>query len=290
MIYNLWLHSVAIASKDKHQLLEQFKDAKAIFDLSEEQLRAIGCTQNQQEKLIGAKRNLPEIEKQYHQMKEEGIEVIFLDEANYPKRLAQIDNPPLVLFAKGDSSILHKNTLAIVGSRKCSEYGFETAKKIAYDLTEYDMVIASGMARGIDEAGHKGCLEKGQTIAVLGTGVNVCYPKQNSGLYQQILEKGCIVSEYFPNTTAKPYQFPERNRIISGLSLGTIIVEAEARSGSLITAQLALEQGREVFAVPGNIYSALSQGTNGLIQEGAKLIQSAEDVLQEIICQIEGLK
>ena len=142
-------------------------------------------------------------------------------------------------------------------------------------------VVVSGMARAIDEGAHIGALKQGQAVAVLGTGVDRCYPAQNRKLYEQVLQQSCVLSEFLPGTEALPFHFPMRNRIISGMSLGTVVVEAEIKSGSLITAQLALEQNREVFAVPGNVFSLFSQGTNKLIQAGAKLVVNAEDIMSE---------
>ena len=193
-----------------------------------------------------------------------------------------LPDPPIALFVKGDSKILNQPSIAIVGARKCSEYGFEVSKKFGYELAQKGLVVISGMASGIDEAAHRGALESGYTIAVLGTGVNVCYPKQNYDIYRRIPSKGCIISEYLPDTEAMPFQFPRRNRIISGISLGTLLVEAAKKSGSLITAELALEQNKLVFAVPGNISSKLSQGTNDLIRQGAKLAMEVEDVIEEL--------
>ena len=288
-IYMLWLASLKASNHFKYQLLQRFQSAEQIFRTSYTGLCEVGCSARQAEVIIEGKQSIGTVEENYHKIREEGVEMIDLYSDQYPIRLTHIFNPPIVLFTKGDSTLLNEPSIAIVGSRKCSEYGFSVAKKLATALGEYKLVVVSGMARGIDEAGHKGTIASGKTVAVLGTGVNICYPKQNIDLYEHILANGCIVSEYLPNTMAKPYHFPERNRIISGLSLGTVIVEAQEKSGSLITAQIALEQGREVFAVPGNIYSVFSKGTNRLIQEGAKLTMKVEDVLEEIKHQIEGV-
>ncbi len=213
--------------------------------------------------------------------KEVAVQCIQREEACYPEYLRHIHKPPTQLFLKGNSAVLHKEMIAIVGSRKCTEYGFTVAKKLARELAIRGFVIVSGMARGIDEAAHKGALEGGETVAVLGTGVDVCYPKQNQRLYDTIPHQGCIVSELPLGSEPKAYHFPLRNRIISGMCRGVIVVEAEVKSGSLITAQLALEENREVFAVPGNIFSCFSQGTNKLIQAGAKLVTSVEDIVEE---------
>lgn len=203
----------------------------------------------------------------------------------YPKQLREIYNPPKRIYAIGNIEILNKVGIAIVGSRKATEYGKKVAFRLSKDLSERDIVIISGLAKGIDSHAHIGSLnvQNGKTIAVLGSGIKVIYPKENIELARQIVRKGgCIISEYPPDDTPNKSNFPERNRIISGLSKGVVIVEASEKSGALITADFALEQGREVFVVPGDIYSTTSVGTNKLIQQGAKLVMAVEDILSEI--------
>jgi DNA processing protein len=220
--------------------------------------------------------------------KPEGIEklrdsvVTLLDEA-YPSLLREIPDPPLALHFAGDLSLLRQPSVAIVGSRRCTPYGANAAEQLARQLASTGLGIVSGLARGIDSAAHQAALDaRGTTIAVLGTGIDVVYPRSNLRLFRRIAEKGVIVTEFPPGTPPKPEHFPVRNRIISGLSHGTVIVEATSRSGSLITARLAAEQNREVFAVPGSIFSAGSEGPNRLIQYGAKLVHDANDVLEEL--------
>ena len=213
------------------------------------------------------------------------IKEINFSSDKYPKQLREIYNPPKRIYAIGNIEILNKVGIAIVGSRKATEYGKKVAFRLSKDLSERDIVIISGLAKGIDSYAHIGSLnvQNGKTIAVLGSGIKVIYPKENIELARQILRKGgCIISEYPPDDTPNKSNFPERNRIISGLSKGVVIVEASEKSGALITADFALEQGREVFAVPGNIYSTTSVGTNKLIQQGAKLVMAVEDILSEI--------
>ncbi|MGB5231889.1 MAG: DNA-processing protein DprA [Desulfoprunum sp.] len=200
----------------------------------------------------------------------------------YPELLRQIADPPPVLFVRGRKELLHRSCLAIVGSRASTAYGRRTARSLAADLAP-SLTIVSGMALGIDAEAHAGALSAGgETIAVLGCGLDVIYPIQNRRLYEQIGQSGLLVTEYPLGTTPEGFRFPARNRIIAGLSLGVLVVEAAKKSGSLITAQMALESGREVFAVPGQVDSFKSEGTHWLLKEGAKLVQSARDVLEEL--------
>ncbi len=213
----------------------------------------------------------------------EGVGIIPLCSKDYPPLLARIDNPPLQLYVRGDASLLQTDCMAIVGARAASSYGLEMAGRFAADLARRKYTVVSGMASGIDAAAHYGCLEaEGRTIAVLGCGVNRVYPPQNRTLYQRMINCGAVVSEYPLDTEPDAFRFPARNRIISGLSLGVMVVEAAKRSGSLITAQLALEQNREVFAVPGRIDSFKSAGTHNLLQQGAKLVLRVEDIIEEL--------
>jgi DNA processing protein len=208
--------------------------------------------------------------------------VVVLGDEAYPPLLREIIDPPLALHYRGDLSLLLRPAVAIVGSRRASPYGVNAASQLAREIAGAGIVIVSGGARGIDAAAHHAALEaRGATIAVLGTGIDVVYPKANRGLFRCIEERGLIVSEFPPGTPPKPENFPMRNRVISGLARGTVVVEATTRSGSLITARMAVEQGRDVFAVPGPVFSAKSEGTHRLIQSGAKLVHDANDILEE---------
>jgi DNA processing protein len=208
--------------------------------------------------------------------------VIVLGDETYPPLLKEIIDPPLALHFRGDVSLLARPALAIVGSRRASPYGVNAAEHLARQIAGAGIVIVSGGARGIDAAAHQAALDAGgATIAVLGTGIEIIYPMSNRRLFRRIEERGLIVSEFPPGTPPKPENFPMRNRVISGLARGTVIVEATSRSGSLITARMAAEQGRDVFAVPGSIFSAGSEGTHRLVQYGAKLVHDANDVLEE---------
>ncbi|MBC1570409.1 DNA-protecting protein DprA [Listeria sp. FSL L7-1426] len=212
---------------------------------------------------------------------EDIIPVWILDD-HYPELLREIYEAPPILFCKGNIDLLQKQAIAIVGTRQMSEYGRKACRQIASELSEHQLVIVSGMAVGIDTTAHKAALQKsGATIAVLGSGVNNIYPLKNQLLANDIARDGLLLSEYLPDEEARRWHFPERNRIISGLSMGTVIIEAAERSGSLITADMALEQNRQVFAVPGNIFIDTWKGTNYLIQEGAKLVMNANNIIEE---------
>ena len=203
---------------------------------------------------------------------------------DYPALLKEIHDVPARLWLSGDLQVLSSGIrVAIVGARQCTSYGKKVAFDLAKGLAEQGIVVVSGLAYGIDTAAHQGALAgRGKTVAVLGCGLDIPYPAQNQELRKQILENGILISELPPGTEAAPWTFPRRNRIISGLSQGVIVIEAGLKSGSLVTARMALEQGRDVFAVPGDIHSSLSAGTHRLIQQGAKLVASIQDVLDEL--------
>ncbi|MBC2191677.1 DNA-protecting protein DprA [Listeria sp. FSL L7-0229] len=210
------------------------------------------------------------------------ITPVWILDDHYPELLREIYEAPPILFCKGNIDLLQKQAIAIVGTRQMSEYGRKACRQIASELSEHQLVIVSGMAVGIDTTAHKAALQKsGATIAVLGSGVNNIYPLKNQLLANDIAQDGLLLSEYLPDEEARRWHFPERNRIISGLSMGTVIIEAAERSGSLITADMALEQNRQVFAVPGNIFIDTWKGTNYLIQEGAKLVMNANNIIEE---------
>lgn len=212
-----------------------------------------------------------------------GNHVLTWADENYPKPLLNISDPPVVLYAKGRVELLSMPSIAIVGSRNATAQGIANAEKFAQALSKAGLAVVSGMALGIDTAAHQGALrEQGSTIAVIGTGIDIVYPARNHALAHRIATAGCIVSEYPLSTPALAANFPRRNRIISGLSSGVLVVEAAVQSGSLITARMANEQGREVFAIPGSIHSPLSKGCHDLIRQGAKLVESAEHVLEEL--------
>ncbi len=212
-----------------------------------------------------------------------GVTVLDPEDDYYPTLLRTIHDPPILLYCKGNKALLKQSSVAIVGSRAATSYGHRTSFNLARALADRGVTVISGMALGIDGEAHLGVLERdGATIGVLGCGLEVVYPRQHARLYQEVANRGLLVSEYPLQTQPDGFRFPARNRIISGLSLGVVVVEATLRSGSLITARLALEQGREVFAVPGRVDSARSEGTHRLLQQGAKLVHSVDDILEEL--------
>ncbi len=212
-----------------------------------------------------------------------GIKMITSDSSDYPENLRKIHNPPEKLYYKGDIGLLSGRCVSVVGSRTTNAYGKATAEAIARQLADKDVCVISGMARGIDTCVHKGALSVfGKTAAVLGCGLDICYPPENRELMREIEENGLLITEYGPGTRAQKHNFPNRNRIISGLSEMTVVVQARNRSGALITAELAAEQGREVMAVPGNIDSQYNLGSNKLIKEGAIPVISVSDVLDAL--------
>lgn len=223
-------------------------------------------------------------EREFERAEKSGVRILTVFDEDYPKNLKTTEDRPPVLYVKGNVQCLNVPlSISVVGARNASISARKLASKISYDLTNNQVMVVSGMARGIDAAAHKGALfalgQKGQTVAVLGTGIDIVYPSENKALYEQISEQGAVVSEFLFGTQPQAVNFPRRNRVVSALSLGTLVVEAKVNSGSLITARYALEQGREVFAVPGFPDDARSSGSNKLIKEGAALVESAEDVL-----------
>ena len=223
------------------------------------------------------------IERELELIEKYGCQVVTLYDAEYPPHLKEIDTPPFVLYVKGALTPEDALSVSLVGSRNAKDYGRKVGYRLSYQLAQRGVTVISGLARGIDTSAHRGALEAGgRTIAVMGNGLSVVYPATNSNLAEKIEASGALVSEFPMAAKPKPRNFPRRNRIISGLTLGTVVVEASNRSGALITARLAAEQNREVFAVPGEIFSELSTGTHRLINDGAKLINTVDDLLNEL--------
>lgn len=276
-----------VGSRTAVRLLESFQTPHAVLTASRVALQNFGLKDELIEQMHTSQpRRLAEEElKKLEAMK---ADVLVLDDPRYPALLKEIYDPPLVLYGLGDlDQAFSQPTLAIVGTRQPSTYGINAATQLARDLAARGVVIVSGFARGIDSAAHRGALDAGgKTIAVLGTGLDVEYPWENRKLMDAIRENGALLTEFTLGTPPVPHNFPFRNRIISGLSLGVMVVEAQPNSGSLITARLALEQNRELFAVPGNITSSKSFGPNYLIKEGAKLVQTWRDVVEEFPYEI----
>ena len=212
-----------------------------------------------------------------------GVEAVGFGDARYPTLLAEISDPPAVLWVRGKVAALERPSVAIVGSRAASPYALEVAERLSAELASRGVTAVSGLARGADSAAHRGALAAGgETVAVLGSGPDVIYPPEHLSLASSIMANGAIVTEFAPGTPPRPFHFPRRNRVISGLSLAVVVVEASERSGSLITADCALEQGREVMAVPGNVLTGRNRGSHGLLRAGAKIVETADDILEEL--------
>lgn len=281
--YAYWLANLpGIGNRTIHRLLAQTGSARELYDLGEEQIRRLdGIGQKQREALLAGRKRVDL--SAYERMREQGIVFLSLEDEAYPEKLKNIPDPPFGIYVRGTLEDAGVRTVAIVGARRCSEYGRAVAEKLGERLAQSGICVVSGMAAGIDGAGLRGALRKrGKVCAVLGCGVNVCYPPSNRGLYGDLWREGVLVSEYPPETEPLPGYFPARNRIIAGLSDAVVLVEAKSRSGSLITADHALEQGREIYAVPGRIGDALSAGCNMLIRQGAQILTDIDTFLKDL--------
>jgi len=260
------------------RLLSQFDSPEAIFH----QANVAEGISNRTRSALQAP-DWQQVEQDLEWFSQENRHIVTLDDARYPELLKQISDPPSLLFVQGDASLLSQWQIALVGSRNPSASGRETAFEFSRYLAKQGLTVSSGLAMGIDAAAHQGALAaQGKTIAVIGTGLDRVYPAKNRDLAHDIAENGAIVSEFALGTPPRAENFPRRNRIISGLSLGTLVVEAALKSGSLITARMAIEQGREVFAIPGSIHNPLVRGCHQLIRQGAKLVETADDILEEL--------
>ncbi len=272
------------------RLLSTFGSPENIFQMPAEELKKVeGIGENRFENII-AFNQWDAIKRVIDAAGKNKVRLITLNDLAYPGGLKRISDAPLVLYVKGDIKGTDKYAIAMVGSRTSTHYGIQVAERMSHKLASSGLTIISGMARGIDTASHKGALKaEGRTIAVLGSGIDIAYPAENRGLMRAIESSGAVISEFPFGTPPNKENFPKRNRIISALSFGVIVIEATLDSGSLITVGYALEQGKEVFAVPGNITSKNSKGTNDLIKKGAKLVESAEEVIDELRPQIKGV-
>ena len=268
-------------------LVDRFGSLRAIFSTPAPQLAATPGISKKAASAISCFSDWDKIKLDLDRMVKADIQIItYLDDL-YPAKLLNIYDRPAFIYVKGTLTKDEIN-IAMVGSRQASTYGKYTTEKISRGLSIKGVTIVSGLARGIDSAAHRGAITgQGRTIAVMGSGLDVIYPPENKKLYTEIVQNGAVISEYAPGTPPLASNFPARNRIISGMSYGVVVVEAGEKSGSLITARLALEQGREVFAVPGSIDSTGARGTNKLIKQGAKLIENIDDILEDILPQIE---
>jgi DNA processing protein len=267
-------------------LIDRFKTPQAIFRASLTELEMAGISGAVAQSIVSGCAFEEAVEQQ-QKMAATGTAAITLGDPRYPELLRQIFDPPLILFARGDLALLRSTGFAVVGTRRPTPYGLGVAEKMSADLARAGLTIVSGMARGIDTGAHKGALSAGgKTIAVLGCGADIVYPSENRKLSTEIIEKGLMLSEFPMSSVAFPQNFPIRNRIIAGMSVGLLVVEGAQYSGSAITAKLALDQGRELFAIPGNISSKLSWGPNLLIKQGAKLVQDWNDVIVDLPAEV----
>jgi DNA processing protein len=270
------------------KLVEHFGSAEGVFRASLTELESTGI-QAVSAQSIATGKSGELAREEIARAAGAGVTVLSLEDSCYPTRLKEIYDPPLVLYVRGDPEVLTQPGIAMVGTRHPTPYGSGMAERLASDLAAQGLVIISGMARGVDTASHRGAISaKGKTVAVFGTGVDVIYPKENSRLSEQILALGgALISEFAMGTSAFPQNFPIRNRILSGMSVGVLVVEAAEYSGTRITARCALEQNRDVFAVPGNVTNKNSWGPNTLIKQGAKLVATWEDVWEDLPAEVK---
>lgn len=271
-----------LGARTAAKLLKRFRTPQAILRASRTELEASGVAGSVAQS-ISSGCAFEDAVVQQEKMAQAGAAVVAISDPRYPQRLREIFDPPILLFARGRLELLETLMLGVVGTRRPTPYGLAVTERLAGDLARAGLAIVSGMARGIDTAAHRGALvASGDTVAVLGCGVDLVYPSENRRLAAEIVEKGLLLSEFPMGAPAFPQNFPIRNRVISGLSLGVLVIEGAQYSGSAITARLALDQGREVFAVPGSIISKMSWGPNLLIKQGAKLVQDWNDVVVEL--------
>lgn len=263
-------------------VLNYFKTIDAAVNASKNELMKVkGISGKTADSILNATKH--KVISELKLTKKKNIDILTINDKKYPKNLSNIFSPPILLYVKGKLVDDDINAVAIVGSRKATYYGLSVAEELSYKLAERGLSVVSGMARGIDTAAHKGAINaKGRTIAVLGSGFNNIYPPENEKLADNISKNGAVITEFPMDIPPYGHNFPRRNRIISGLSLGVIVVEAAKRSGSLITVDCALEQGREVFAIPGKVGSATSKGVHNLIKQGAKLVDKVDDIIEEL--------
>ena len=275
------------------KLLREFGSPESVFAASLTSLEACRIPAEAAQS-IRSQQPLRLAEKELARVRELGCKLLTWDDPAYPQRLRGIYDPPPVLYLRGNAELLGRHSISIVGSRKPSPYGVQMAEKLGRELGARGLVIVSGMARGIDASAHRGALDaqkqsgRGTTVGVLGTGIDVVYPKENRKIHEEVAQQGCLISEFPMGSFAAPQNFPVRNRIIAGMALGVVVVEGAQYSGSLITARLAMEFGREVFGVPGNVTHAGSFGPNQLIKQGAKLVTGWEDVVEELPTDIRA--
>ena len=287
--YEFWLHGLQeIPLKVKVELYHRFSSIKKVYEANGKQLKNLDLLSEEQIAIVLKGQKEESFRKAYEKLEEEKIRFIPWNDPEYPPSLLEMLDYPHGIFVKGNLPHPKRLSIGIVGARKCTPYGEHHALEYSKALARVGVQMISGLARGIDGFGHRGALLAGEpTFAVLGSGVDVCYPKQNTGLYQDILAKGGgILSEFMPGDRPLSFHFPMRNRIISGLSKVLLIIEAKEKSGSLITADIALEQGKDIYALPGSVDSSYSKGCHYLIKQGAGILISPEELLKDLICNI----
>lgn len=271
------------------RLLSVFGSPEQIFKADLSALAGVEGISRKKAEAVKGFNGFDRVEKDIERLKAEGVDILIHGRPGYPEALMNLPDAPPVLYSKGKLTAEDKFAVAVVGSRRPTHYGLNTAETISAELAAIGITVISGLARGVDTAAHKGALKAGgRSVAVLGSGIDMPYPPENKGLMDKIALSGAAVSEFAPGTPPYGQNFPRRNRIISGLSLGVLVAEATAKSGALITVKYALEQGREVFAIPGNINSSVSLGANELIKDGAKMVLRAEDVVLELAPLLKG--
>jgi DNA processing protein len=264
------------------QLLERFGDAPSVLRATRQQLLGVHGIGDETANAIAGWEKGIDLAAELKRIETYGCQVLTQEDSEYPELLREIYDPPIVLYVKGTLTAQDKNSIAIVGSRQTTHYGIEVARRFGYQLGYLGVTVVSGGARGIDTAAHQGALNaRGRTVAVLGTGINLVFPPENRELFERITTQGAVITQFPFNRPADKQSFPIRNRIVAGMTLGTVVVEAPLSSGALITSNFASEYGRQVFAVPGRIDSPRSKGCHELIKNGAKLCENAEDILSE---------
>jgi DNA processing protein len=272
------------------RLIDEFGRPEEVFNASLSDLESVQGIKKEAASAIKSFDRDRELDRERALIRENNVNLLTLEDKEYPDQLREIFDPPSLLYVKGQIKKEDEHSVAIVGTRHPTRYGKLTAERLAFELGALGVTVVSGMARGIDTFSHEGALSVGgRSIAVFGSGLDVVYPPENREIMEKIIDNGAIISEFPMGTRPEKQNFPVRNRIISGLSLGTVVVEAASKSGSLITARLALEQGREVFAVPGSIASDKSRGTNNLLKLGAKLVEGVDDIIEELKPLIDSL-
>ncbi len=288
--YWYWLLNIEnVGLRKVKAIIEYYGSPEEAFKGKKSQLEEIKNLSKKDIISIEKSKNSSIVKNDYNKLKNKNIYFLTIDDKEYPSKLRNIYDPPFGLYIRGKLPREDRVTISVVGARNCSDYGKEVALKLSRELASCGVQIVSGLALGIDGYAHKGALNaSSDTFGILGCGIDICYPKENFSLYMNMIDQGGIISEYGLAVPPKPYQFPMRNRIISGLSDGILVIEAKEKSGSLITVDSGLEQGKNIYAVPGSIYNKLSGGCNNLIKQGAKLVTNTNDILEDFEYNFEN--